>query len=462
MSRFSDALIAAAMEQDGEAALTSARIGRVESDVVASKATIEALTATVTALSARVAKLETPVVTPPPPPPVVQPPTQFKYDRSKTIHTPSYGTLPAYGETRVDKDTGAIVKRVAPGLAVYSRYPLSDPSGRYLFVHGENSTSSYLFDLTTGKKVRDLLGAGKPIGEVNELRWDGTDPAGSFYYVAGMQFRRQTVAGTDVLVRDFKLDFPNGDLLTNDVEGDSSADSRYWCWMVKRIVNTGSYPVDAIVTYDRVLDQILGKATAATFGFTGSIPRPNMVEVSPKGTAAIVHFNKAYGGGQAWKLDFSAKIRNVSVDETHSAFCLGKDGQEWFVSQNNTNDLIEAVSLQTGQVLALANHRDWNWTNFHFGKCHKTPGWALVSTYDASSNGWSLNQIFALPLVANATPLRICPTYNVWPGNEGYRNEASASLSGDGLSVFWTGNWGLGTRARDVYQAQLPQDWWLK
>src|SRR5690606_7040890 len=184
-------------------------------------------------------------------PPAVPGPTQdvahgddgFAFLRDRTVLKPRYGKLPALHEVRVDDATGARIRRVSTGgLVVYSRYTPASIDNRLVVVHGEDSTSARIEDLATGKVVRNL----PDIGEVNEIRWHyGDDAPSRFYYVRGMQFRQMDArTGKDELVHDFSADAPTGDQLFTDVEGDSSDDSRYWCWMVRREVPQGSYPVD--------------------------------------------------------------------------------------------------------------------------------------------------------------------------------------------------------------------------
>jgi hypothetical protein len=382
----------------------------------------------------------------------------FTYNRGKELLAPAYGKLPAVGEVRVQAGTGAAIKRIAKGgLIVYSRYTPVSFDNRLIVIHGEDSTSARIEDLATGKVVRNL----PDIGEENEIRWHyGSDAPSRFYYVRGMEFRQMdAITGKDTLVRDFTPQWPAGSQLFTDVEGDSSNDSRYWCWMVRREVETGPYPVELLVSYDRVTDTV-HTADAARLG-RDELGRPNTIEASPSGAACVIHWGDSEGRPQAWKRDFSAKIRDVAVDETHSGWIIDSAGDEWFVSQNNRNDWIEAVNLRTGAVRKLLHHGDIGWDNgMHFSKAYAMRDYVLLSTCSEGNAKWGENQLVMLGL--DGRILRIAHTHNAYPGDEPYRNEAAAAVSYDGRGIYWTGNWGDGSRRRDVYGIELPERWWTR
>lgn len=384
--------------------------------------------------------------------------TTFKYNRSRDLQLPVYGELPARGEVRTQASTGAQLKRLsAGGLIVYSRFTPASIDNKLIVIHGEDSTSARIEDRATGKVIRSL----PRIGEENEIRWHyGMDAPSRFYYVDGMQFRQMdAVTGKDSLVRDFSPEWPSGSQLFTDVEGDSSNDSRYWCWMVRREVEQGSYPVELLVSYDRVTNTVF-TADAKKLG-RKEMGRPNTIEASPNGDACVVHWGDDEGKPQAWKRDFSAKIRDVAVDETHTGWIIDDAGDEWFVSQNNQNDWIEAVNLRTGKVRQLIYHGDIGWDNgMHFSKAYAMKGYVLLSTCSETNIKWGENQLVMLGL--DGRILRIASTHNAYPGDDAYRNEAAAAMSYDGRSIYWTGNWGRGSRGRDVYEIDLPAGWWKK
>ncbi|MEI7890560.1 MAG: hypothetical protein WCI36_01190 [bacterium] len=204
------------------------------------------------------------------------------------------------------------------------------------------------------------------MGEVNEVRWDysgdhpyrlyftghsipnsqaasGENVATSFYYVdidpvSGVQ-------SVPVLIHDFSVEFPlsgtyptggySSTMILNDVEGDSSNDSRYWTWQVRGPYDHSSYDLStaltykryAIIVYDKTTNSLVGRFQRDCAGVSGVctvydtpseaypyIPAPNMTESSPLGVKAIVDWGRASSnpsvlsgtwvnvGGNIWSL----------------------------------------------------------------------------------------------------------------------------------------------------------------
>ena len=439
------------------------------------------LSTAISALAARVVKLETPpvVVVPPPVPPTT--PTGFLNLKSKSKLVAPAPPL-SVGATVKQADTGATIRRLANGLIDYSRFTRVSPDGKYVFVMGENSTSMRIVNISDGTDAFIY----DNIGEYHEPRWDYTEVAASktFYYVRGMTFNKMTLGVGTQVIRDFTADFPGGSEIINDVEGDSSHDSRYWCWMVRKITQTGKYPIQNIFTYDKQTNTILGRWAASDLVKgsdtpAGYITWPNMVEIAPDGSKAIVHWDRAYTGNNgnlagthqdgphAYPLNLAITGNvKIGVAATHSGWAQHTDGRWMFVHQNSRNDYIEASDLVngwkadgTGVIRLLYAGEDTDWScGFHFSKLYNKKGWVLVSTYSDLNKDWMDDQLFFLPLEANGTPLRICDTLNLYPGDTAYRNEASASCSFDGNGIYWTSN-GLGLHARSVYEVRLPNNW---
>jgi hypothetical protein len=416
---------------------------------------------------------------------------------------------------------------------VYSRYTAVNTTGEYVLVHGDNSTSAWIYRASDNKMMTILRftpsqgSASRALGELNELRWDytganpyrlyfvgrsigGTGPSGenvgmSFYYT---DFDPST--GTQkapVLIHDFSHEFPNlaGSEIMNDVEGDSSNDSRYWAWQVMNTsLGTGYLPY-AIFTYDRVNNQVLGSIRQNCSGslvpcVTVSTPataqpyltRPNMVEMSPKGTRVVVDWGRAYSGNnqadigavsdgpKAFLPNFSDPIR-IGADATHSGWAWGANGEEMFVSQNNRNDYIEAVNIlnaTTANCKLISDNSytcgtkivpyevldSGSWTlGMHFGKVYdpSKKGWVYMNTYDSSYATWGKNQNLLVQIndytVTPSHIYRLGSTYNV---HYDYRSEGSGSLDFKGENVWTTGNWGYTDGRGDVFRVQLPSGWY--
>lgn len=362
-------------------------------------------------------------------------------------------------------------RKVRPGLAGYSRYSLANCDDTLLMVHGENSTSCHVVDRAAGKTVKT-----HQVGEHHDTRWNYTDPRELIYHDRMRLYRMDALTGASTLMRDFAADFPDGSYITMDAEGDSSNDSRFWCFMVMREVQTGSYPCVAIFTYDAAENRILGTLRAADLGVP-QLRRPNMVEVSPDGKWAFIHTGRSYSGWYEsltgtvqdgphfWPLDLDpAGAVRACPDETHSGWALDAEGRPMFVYQNNRTDWIEAIypgveyRADGANQMRIAHQgefdSDWR-MGWHIAKAYGVRGYALISTYSSRNHDWADNQLYLYPLQPDAVPRRIGPTMTAYPGSDGYRNESPASWSFSGRLVHWHSNGGVGSGVREVYEVNL-------
>jgi PKD repeat protein len=463
------------------------------------------------------------------------------------------GGYPAKGVSETDPLTGFAVTRVADkaelegdygnhasamSTIVYSRYTPSNTTGELVLVHGDNSTSAWVYRVVDNKMLTVLKlqptakdkASMRSLGEINELRWDysgahpyrlyfvgrglpksqavgGENPVMSFYYTdidpdTGTQ-------ATPVLVHDFSPDFANhgsaGLEIMNDVEGDSSNDSRYWAWQVMdTAVASGPYLPVAIFSYDAKTNSVMGSLQRSCAGArvectvidtpataAPHITRPNMVEFSPAGTRVVVDWARAYTGSndadigllsdgpKAFAPNFTDPIR-IGADATHSGWAWGPKGEEMFVSQNNRNDWIEAVDIASSatahcQVIsgnsyscgvkiypyAALDGGSWS-LGMHFGKVYDKArkGWAYMNTYDGNNSSWGKNQNLLIEL--NAYParaskiVRLGSSYNAY---HDYRSEGSGALDFKGDTIWGTANWGITDGRGDVFRVSLPAAW---
>lgn len=476
---------------------------------------------------------------------VLAPPKMSLITDTRIISIPSTGTYPAKNNQIVDPVTKFVVTRVSDKAEltgdyngatssqsniVYSRFSPANSTGEFYVVHGNNSTSAWLYRKSDNSNLGPIrfkaaLGTGsRVLGEVNEIRWDysgshpyrfyfvgrsisssqavSTENVGmSFYY---MEFNPTTgVMNSPVLIRDFSSDFPTaiGGEIMNDVEGDSSNNSRYWAWMVMNTSLGSGYSPYAIFTYDKDTNKILGKLARSCVGVQAPctvidspattapyITRPNMVEMSPLGTRVIVDWERAYtgwytanigttaDGPKAFLPNFSDPIR-IGADATHSGWAWGPNGEEMFVSQNNRNDWIEAVdianattakcvvisgnSYSCGVKLVTQPSLDGNTYSlgFHFGKVYDPAkkGWVYMNTYASDYLAWGKNQNLLIK-INGGTVVRLGSTYNQYFD---YRSEGSGALDFKGENIWATGNWGFVDGRGDAFKTTLPTNFWL-
>ncbi len=378
---------------------------------------------------------------------------------------------------------------------VYSRFTPLSSNGQLLYLQRTVGNPDGLIysavDYALVKILPDRITIdGVPDQELNsmegaEIRWDlsGSHPE-RFYYRADTRFLAYDVTtDTAHLLHDFAAEFPTAAEIRNNVEGDSSADSRFWAWVVYGPYNGSEFPALAVITYDAATDQILGTMTLAAYqalgGHYAELPVPNMVEISPSGRRVIYHLGRCWDDGtggnrpldvgtvfdgpHAWDLDFTDPVK-VSVDETHSGWGWDTAGNELFVSQNNVNDWIEAVDVMTGQVLQLYYHGDLGWGNgWHFARMPRAArGWVLLSTYhDGGQTDWGDNQLFMLELKDHAAGPRVWRlghTHNVYAEGD-YYAEAFAPIAQTADRLWWGAKW-PGQQTYEAYEMALPPAWW--
>lgn len=404
------------------------------------------------------------------------------YSLNNFVILPGSVPVPPKGSSYIDTTTGATWTRrsnitemgtALHGMIVYSRFSPTNSNGQYLLVHGTNSTSCYVYRLSDNVMVADLKrNSTNQIGEVNEIRWDYTgNYPNRVYFISGMSFYYMDVISgnqSPTLIRDFSTDFPTGHHIMNDVEGDSSSNSRYWAWEIRGAYDGAYYPLLKIFTYDKTANSIMGTLspgdvapTKNASSWTAKLPNPNMVEVSPDGTKVITHFGRSYTGSptgdfantyfdapHAWDLNFSGTPVKISADETHSGWGYLTDGTQVFVSQDNTTDKLQYCRTDglggawPNNCAYFMDHAKYGYFGAHFAKMPASkPGWTLLSTSQAFHAPWTANTTYTSNkfVAANGYIFRTsaggvsgspAPT---WPSTQG------ATVT-DG-SVIWQ-NWG--------------------
>jgi len=428
-----------------------------------------------------------------------------------SVITPVLGKIPQKGETRIDPSTGFKITRMtdasefsgsSDALIVYSRYSPENSNGKYILVFGSNSTSSWVVERATGQIVSRLRSDAKhDIGERHEVRWDnsGKHP-NRIYFVKNMRFYMiDDVINqhrSRKMIKDFTNHVPSATKIYNDVEGDSSNDSDHWVWMAVHYDGKTNI-VDAFIHFqistgktNILVPADLAGTNLSHYAKSDHFPRPNMVEVSPLASGLVLHYGRAWGteeygervadigswfdGAYLWPLDFNFKKKTpikISIGQTHSGWSIDEHENEYFISQNNRTDKIDAVKLSGEKSgfenrLEIASHEDFGWSNgFHFGKMNALrKGWVFLSTYAKNkkpklqNEDWGNNQLVFLPLKSQSNKvLRIGSNYNVYTGN--YRDEAPAAINLLGNRIYLSSNWGGMLDHREVFLIELSDDW---
>ena len=464
------------------------------------------------------------------------------------VATPTVGTEfdnpTAYGgSTKTICDESELLGRYGGGtpsapMIVYSRFTPQNTSGELVLIHGTGSTAAWVMRLSdrtvSSIPLRMNLSLGSSsysLGEINELRWDYTgsypyrlyfvgrygnaigseDVSMSFYYV---DITPSTLAQSDpVLIHDFSTEFPSSGtyptggftntILINDVEGDSSNDSRYWAWQVLDVGTGGSYVPWAFVSYDKQTDTVLGRMQRDCTGVSGCveidtqdaydayhISRPNMIEIVPDGSGVHINWGRAYSGSRSneigtdsdgphkFDLDFTNGFR-IGADQGHSGWAWNASGHPVFVYQNNRTDYIDAVDVSSStaadctlvsgdgtsgynyacgeQIAFYTEFTEGSYTiatGMHFSKIYDLEKYGWVAMNAASktdwSTGWARNVLLMVELLnyadSNRRIWRIAPEYHrpLASGdsdvNYAYRSEGTAALNFDATEIWYTGN----------------------
>lgn len=330
-------------------------------------------------------------------------------------------------------------------------------SDNTLFLMYQSDGYWYLHDAATGAQVGDYLpglaGDAEPI-------WSTTDP-NTLWYIPnngwGMQLHQMNVA-TRTTVRTWDLAsriqaiWPSAQICSTKSEGAPSLDGRYWCWQVE----TSSFTILGVITFDAVEDQILGHIDC------GPTERPDHTSMSPSGKWAVVSWaGQEHLGTRAYTQDMKSPhpasqegnpYITLHKQSEHSDMALLPGGDDAFVFcdyQSPNGDLV-FTNMKTGvRTPLLALYHNGSGTAYHIsGRCYKAPGYVVVSTYgeykDRNPDGprlrnapemrWYHRKIFVVSLEANPKFWEVCfadSDYQKAWGTSAYWAEPHATTNND-------------------------------
>lgn len=438
----------------------------------------------------------------------------YVFSTSKFSSTP---TQPQQWESYVDTDTGITIRRItdihkdypdmSPGNGAtidYTRKTRLSSDGRYLIVYasGADENVYQIVDLLN-KTIRPAPHISARVYNRNnsqdcqpEYRWDYTgNHPNRIYYRYGWEFYYGEVDYPDgqrmspqynVLVHNFRNDAAEfGSLASSiqnvytDAEGDSSQDSRYWCWIVRLTDATKRW----VIVYDKTADAIIGKLDIPSTGYG-----INFTDMSPDGSKALISWDEyrsshePYRGARAYNLDMANGTSEILCGASaHSGWAQGTDGSYKLIQANSCGgDFFRAQGIG-GSISYKMMHQtyfaDTNFLNgggtnaqylgYHVGRTYgEVNGWAIVNFYGSCSY-WGCEQIVAVNLKDIADGIaprvwRIASTQNmrgVNPPSPGGSTSPMISVSLDGTRIYFGSNW-RGTDNYEVYEAQLPANWW--
>jgi len=390
---------------------------------------------------------------------------------------------PSAGQSVLDADFGLAQRRVTQGVKVRQEYSRHDP-------FNADHSMILLMDISSGD-WRVYRTASIPYDTVAQLvttlsleepRWD---PANPNLIWGTQEFHIQTVnvlSGEETVIKDFATDpalqpvlsaHPDLYRITMKDEGESSADKRYWAFIVQG--SQQDYRARYIFCWDRQTDAVLGLYTLplseSDIDWVGMSYLGNWVLIGGMDTnsgnlAGLTMANRALT--QFHRLDFTTSHADVGLDGA---------GNEIIVMQNNRTDYIDMIPLALNVQPILEAGGSYEGTNripilrlfYDSGSPHglnsgvhiscNHPGYAVISTYifpGEPARNWLDRKIVLVKLeAAHPRTFYLAKVY----GTRGeYWEETQATVSNDGSRVVWATNWNqsVGQEKVWVMQANLP------
>jgi hypothetical protein len=320
--------------------------------------------------------------------------------------------------------------------------------------------------------------------EFDEPRWDPADP-NLVWGTRDFSILRQNVAtGDTTTIKNFKNDATVGPILaaepdlyriTTRDEGESSADKRYWAFMIQG--EQDDYRPRYLLTWDRQQDTVLGLRPLAP-----AERNIDWVGMSTSGQWVILGGDVGNGGaipGVTMANRALTSFHLLAYAGGHGDVGLDSHGNEVFVVQNSRTDFIDIIPFSTGvQAVQSADAYAGSGTTqlirlyYDSGSPHgfnggvhiscNYPGWCVVSTYtepSAPEQNWLDRSIILVRL--DAAKPRAWYLAKVHGSCNAYWEETHASIAADGSKVIWASNWGVNPGQEQVFDLQLnlPAGW---
>lgn len=325
------------------------------------------------------------------------------------------------------------------------------------------SFNQYLYNANTFEFIKPLNMPGK--GHNPEPIWDRNDPNIIYYRSEARFYKYDIRTDASTLIHDFTNEYPGAEAVVSETKGEPSMDGRYWAFKVRG----GCCPVVILdwIIYDKQTDTIRSWNNSPA-GQNNKAYHSKWVGMSPSGQYFV--WKNAAGPSYVAPADFSSPGRQLASN-SHSDFVLDKNGKEVYVAkQTGAPGIAMAYLDNPGNYINLMP-LDGNWEFHVSGNNYDTPGWALISHYNGmTQDNWKDFAIYMVELDPNKCmtcaekPIvwRIAQTFNAWGSGGGiddYWKEAQATISRDGMAVYWASNWWDASRRNNVYKATLPPTW---
>ncbi|HPO15428.1 MAG TPA: PKD domain-containing protein [Candidatus Hydrogenedentes bacterium] len=396
-------------------------------------------------------------------------------------------SVPSSGQSIFDPDFGLAQRRVTRGLKVRQEYSRHDPfNADHSFILLTDIASGDWRVYRTASVPYDTDAQAVTTLSLEEPRWDPADPN----VIWGTQeFRILTVnmlhPEDQTVIKDFAEDpaiqpvlAANPDLyrITMKDEGESSADKRYWAFILQGV--NQDYRARYIFCWDRQADDVVGVYTLPLaesdldwvgMSYLGNWVLIGGMETNSGNLAGLTMANRELT--QFHRLDYTTSHADIGLDSA---------GNEVIVMQNNRTDYIDMIPLSVDVQPILEAGGSYAGTNripvirlFYDSEdpqglnsgvhisCNM-PGYAVVSTYiapDTPAQNWLDRKIVVVKLdAANPRTFYLAKVY----GTRGeYWEETQATVATDGSRIVWATNWNQNVGQENVWvmQLSLPVDW---
>lgn len=356
--------------------------------------------------------------------------------------------------------------------AVYTRWRHDSATKKYVYFEHETTNYRtivyYYNNMSVFKNITEIYSM-----ENFELRWDAYDD-NILYYVSGCTFRQYNLStGTTSLIHDFTDIEPTCTVAMNDVEGDSSMNSRYWAFMLLQGTTIKDW-----VTYDKTTNTILGKMNVTKYNSFGgnytSLPRPNMIDISPNGDKVVPLNGYNWGQTKWWSEDWAQYnntiwYANYSTSGNILSSVYENDTSTSYTLTNENNGNPNTTLTSSSKALYdRTNNKIYVWTSDG-----ASPNTHLIKTdYGSRSNDVNtpFNGVWAWDLTFTNASGKLCvdETHSGWAwsqtGDEMFICQdnkrdwlTATNMSGYRLDIIYHGDigWGNGFHFGRIYNTDI-------
>jgi len=388
-------------------------------------------------------------------------------------------TLPAVGVVFHDAGLGTSIERVTGRPGVRHEYSRFDP-------FNADKSMIILLDVSEGSFTvfRTIEPYDRPenrvrVLDLEEPRWDRADPDRVTGFSGFRMVSVNVLTGEEVTLKDFAADPTIGPLITadNDLyritmrnEGEASLDGDWWALALQG--SREDHRLRYLFCWHRSTDEVVGlgelEFDQAEIDWLGMSPLGNWVLIGadPSNRGPLTGFTIADRE--------LTEFHQINYDTSHADVALDVNGDEVLVMQNSRTDHVDLFPLAASTTPVMQSGVDYQGSDHvpllrlfydsgspigFEGGVHisgNAPGYALVSTYqdpDRPEKNWLDRSIVLIRLDPDAPRVyHVAKTHNV---TKEYWEETHATISNDGHTVVWAGDFGIAVGEERTYLLRL-------